>query len=68
MVRTSNPIIKNTSSVGGTSAVGISAETQHKESTETHVSRNKNLDDCCQYRGNQCYPSWLLVVPNVYIY
>ncbi len=41
MVRTSNPINKNTSSAKGTSADGTSAETPHKESTETHVSRNK---------------------------
>ncbi len=48
MVRTSNPLIKNTSSAEGTSAggtsaegtsaEGTSAETQHKESTETLTS------------------------------
>ncbi len=41
MVRRSNPLIENTSSAGGTSAEGISTEMQHKESIETHVSRNK---------------------------
>ncbi len=42
----SNPPIENTSSAegtfaGGTSADGTSTETQHKKSTETHVSKNK---------------------------
>ncbi len=56
MVRTSDPLIENTSSAKGTSAGGTSAggssaggsfaegtlaETQHKESIEIHVSRNK---------------------------
>ncbi len=41
MVRTSNPLIENTSFAEGTSAEGTSAETLHKESTETHLSGNK---------------------------
>ncbi len=56
MVCTSNPLIENTSSAegtsaggtsaggtsaGGTSAEGTSAKTQHKESTETDVRKNK---------------------------
>ncbi len=45
-VRTSNPLTENASSAegtsaGGTSTAGTSAEAQHKESTGTHVSRNK---------------------------
>ncbi len=46
MVCTSNPLIENTSSAGGTSAgdtsaEGNSTEMQHKKSIETHISRNK---------------------------
>ncbi len=46
MVRTSNTLIENISfaegtSAGGTSAEGTSTEIQQKESTETHISRNK---------------------------
>ncbi len=41
MVRSGNSLIENTNSVEGTFAEDISAEIQHKESTETHASRNK---------------------------
>ncbi len=41
LVCTRNALIENTNSAGGTSAENTSVETQHKESTETHVSGNK---------------------------